>query len=71
MNWFEFTDVPPVGLRVRYRKQFVTLQSAAPHVSRDGRQTHILTWKTDDGLTGTSGLRGNSIVWAKMERATA
>lgn len=63
MNWFDFTEVPPVGLRVRYTKSFVTLVDVKPHVRKDGTETHVLTWRSDSGRVGTSGLRGHSITW--------
>lgn len=61
MNWFEFTSVPPLGLRVRYRKQFVTLIEVKPHRRQDGSDTWLLRWRADDGRDGWAGLRGKSV----------
>ena len=64
VNWFEFTSVPPIGLRIRYRKTFLTLIDVTPCVRKDGQPSNILTWKNDDGRLGTSGLRGSGVTWS-------
>lgn len=61
LPWFDFTSVPAVGLRVRYRKQFVTLIAALPYVRADGAETTLLRWRSDDGREGLTGLRCNSL----------
>lgn len=63
MNWFDFTSPPPVGLRIRYRKMFLTLVDVVPHERKDCTATHVLHWATDDGRKCTSGLRGKSVGW--------
>jgi hypothetical protein len=69
MNWFEFTSPPPVGLRVRYRKTFLTLEAVEPHQRKDGQPTHVLRWVTDDGRKCTSGLRAKCVCWAMQDFA--
>jgi hypothetical protein len=63
--WFDFSEPPPVGLRIRYRKDFLTLIGVTPHRCADGRQSHILQWVSDSGKRATSGFRGNSASWVK------
>ena len=59
--WFDFTFVPPVGLRVRYRKKFVTLVGSAPYTRKDGTASTVLVWRDDNGALFTSGMRANAM----------
>ena len=71
MNWFEFAFVPPIGLRIRYRKKFVTLVEVKPHQRKDGADSWLLRWRDDEGLEGWAGLRGKSISLKHQEQGTA
>ena len=71
MGWFDFTFVPPLGLRVRYRKQFVTLMEVRPHRRKDGSDTTLLLWRADDGREGWAGLRGKSVSLKHREQVAA
>jgi hypothetical protein len=65
MPWFGFTDAPPIGLRIRYRKRFVTLVGVDDYRRKDGTPSHVLHWRADDGQEGTTGLRSTD--WARKK----
>jgi hypothetical protein len=65
MLWFDFDDVPPVGLRYRYRKRFLTLVGAMPYRRTDGVKSFILHWRDDAGARATSGLKAKDVHWIK------
>jgi hypothetical protein len=64
--WLDFRFPPPVGLRIRYRKRFVTLTGMRPYVRVSGEPSWILEWQDDEGRQGTSGLRGVAITFTKI-----
>ncbi len=69
INWFGFTFTPPLGLRIRYRKTFVTLIDLKPHRRKDGTLTWLLRWRSDEGREGWSGMAGNSVSWDRPAAA--
>lgn len=66
LPWFGFTEVPPLGLRIRYRKRFVTLVGVDAYQRQDGTDSHVLHWRADDGQEGTSGLRATD--WTRKRQ---
>lgn len=61
---FDYQEPPRVGTRKEYFKGLMlTLSSVEPYTRKDGANGFILTWQTDDGRTGTSGLRCASLNW--------
>lgn len=66
LPWFNFDEVPPVGLRIRYRRRIVTLIAVEPYTRKDGAASVILHWRGDDGAEGTSGCKGND--WTRKTK---
>lgn len=65
-NVASFPSPPPIGSVIRYgAKRTIELVSVSGYVRKDGRPSHILTWRADDGRVGTTGLSFHSVVWSK------
>lgn len=67
LPWFDFHEVPPVGLRYRYRKRFLTLTGVMPYTRKDGVKSVILNWRCDTGETGTTGMKSKDIIWSNPD----
>ena len=60
--YISFPSPPPIGTKLRYyRKRVVTLEGVEPYVRRDGSDSFVLRWVTDEGERGTSGLTAKGI----------
>jgi hypothetical protein len=65
---FDFADMPPIGLRVKNRRNgFLTLEAVDPYTRKDGTASHLLRWRSDDGREATSGLRAKSVTWVRAK----
>lgn len=61
-----FPEVPELGTRIRFgrnKRGSAILIEATPYQRKDGEQSFVLTWKRNNGGTGTSGLRSKNINW--------
>jgi hypothetical protein len=61
-----FADPPPIGTQIRYwGGRIATLLAVTPYVRRDGSHSFLLTWETDTGKVGTTGLRSKAMTWSR------
>ena len=61
----DFTEPPPVGTVIAYRGLEAELIEVRPYMRKtDGAPSFLLVWRIGD-RTATSGLRCNSVMWAR------